>query len=69
MEPTTNQERLSHYLEIEHKDGRTIQVPVIHAQDGIVERMIANQMLKAGNKSKYMNYNEYHMSHKPKTNI
>lgn len=68
MEPTTN-ERLSHYLEIEHKDGRIIQVPVIDVRDGVVERMIANQMLKAGNRSKHINYNEYHMSHKPKTNI
>jgi hypothetical protein len=68
MEPTTN-EKLSHYLEIEHKDGRTIQIPVIDVRDGVVERMIATQIIKAGNKSKHINYNEYHMSHKPKTNI
>lgn len=69
MEQTTNEEKLSHYLEIEHKDGRTIQVPVIDVRDGVVERMIAHQMIKAGNRSKHINYNEYHMSHKPKTNI
>jgi hypothetical protein len=69
MEPTKNEERLSHYLEIDDKYGRIIQVPVIDVRDGVVERMIANQMLKAGNRSKHINYNEYHMSHKPKTNI
>lgn len=69
MEPTTNEERLSHYLEIDDKYGRTIQVPVIDVRDGIVERMIANQIIKAGNRSKYINYTEYQRSHKPKTNI
>ena len=68
MEPTTN-EKLSHYIEIEHKDGRVIQVPVIDVRDGIVERMIATQIIKAGNRSKYINYTEYQRSYKPKTNI
>lgn len=59
----------SHYREATNKYGQKIMVPVIDVRDGIAERMTAYQMIKASNRSKYINYNEYHRSHKPKTQI
>lgn len=59
----------SHYREATNKYGQKIMVPVVDVRDGIAERMIAMQMIKATNRSKYINYNEYHRSHKPKTQI
>ena len=59
----------SHYREATNKYGQTIQVPVIDVRDGIAERMIAMSVIKANNRSKYINYNEYHRSHKPQTQI
>jgi len=59
----------SHYRETTNKYGQTIQVPVIDVRDGIAERMLAMQMIKASNRSKFIVYNEYHRSHKPKTQI
>lgn len=56
--------KLSHYRISKNKWGQEIKVPVIDVRDGIVERMIAEQMIKATNRSLYINYNEYH---KPKT--
>ena len=58
------QEKLSHYRTSINGWGQEIKVPVIDVRDGIVERMIAEQMIKATNRSLYINYNEYH---KPKT--
>lgn len=59
----------SHYRETTNKYGQKIQVPVIDVRDGIAERMLAMSMIKASNRSKYITYNEYHRSHKPKTQI
>jgi hypothetical protein len=59
----------SHYREATNKYGQIIQVPVIDVRDGIAERMLAMSMIKASNRSKYINYTEYHRSHKPKTQI
>lgn len=55
----------SHYRKAINKYGQKIQVPVIDVRDGIVERMLAKEMEKATNRSKYITYTEYH---KPKTN-
>jgi hypothetical protein len=59
----------SHYKEATNKYGQKIQVPVVDVRDGIVERMIVMSVIKANSRSKYINYNEYHRSHKPKTTI
>jgi hypothetical protein len=59
----------SHYREATNKYGQIIQVPVVDVRDGIAERMVVMSMIKATNRSKYINYNEYHRSHKPKTSI
>jgi gamma-glutamyl-gamma-aminobutyrate hydrolase PuuD len=59
----------SHYREAINKYGQKIQVPVIDVRDGVVERMMAKEMEKATNRSKYITYTEYHRSHKPKTNV
>jgi len=57
-----NQEQLSHYRETTDKYGRKIMVPVVDVRDGMAERALAMQILKAANKSKYMTYNRYHVS-------
>jgi len=59
----------SHYREATNKYGQIIQVPVVDVRDGIAERMLVMSMIKASNRSKYIVYNEYHRSHKPKTQI
>jgi hypothetical protein len=66
MSPTSHEK--SHYREATNKYGQIIQVPVIDVRDGIVERMIAVSVIKTNNRSKYINYNEYHKSHKPVQN-
>ena len=60
---------LSHYRTTTNKYGQTIAVPVVDVRDGITYRMMAMQMIKSNNRSKYISYNQYHQSHKPKTNI
>jgi len=61
---------LSHYRITTNKYGQEIAVPVVDVQDGIAYRMMAYQMIKATNSSKYINYTEYHRSRKtPKTII
>lgn len=59
----------SHYRETTNKYGQKIQVPVVDVRDGVAERLVAMSMIKAANRSKYITYNEYHRSHKPKTQI
>lgn len=60
---------LSHYRVRKNKYGQEIKVPVIDARDGMVERVVAMQMAKSGNRSKYIAFTEYHRSHKQKTNL
>ena len=55
-------ELLSHYRITTNKYGQQIAVPVVDVRDGIAYRLMAMQMSKASNKSKYMNYNQYHVS-------
>lgn len=54
----------SHYRETVNKYGQKIMVPVIDVRDGIAERLTAYQMIKAANRSKYIQYNEYHKPRK-----
>lgn len=63
------QELLSHYRITTNKYGQQIAVPVVDVRDGIAYRIMAYGMVKANNRSKYINYNEYHRSRKPKQNI
>ena len=57
-------ELLSHYRISTNKYGQQIAVPVVDVRDGIAYRIMAYQMVKASNRSKYLNYNQYHVSHK-----
>lgn len=66
---TPEEGKLSHYLKATNRFDQEINVPVIDVRDGVVERMIASQMIKSSNRSKYINMNEYHRSYKPKTTI
>lgn len=59
-----NQETLSHFREATNKFGQVIYVPVVDVRDGIAERMLAEQIIKASNRSKYIVYNQYHISRK-----
>lgn len=71
MSVDTNQqtEPLSYYITRYDKYGRQINIPVIDVRDGIGERMLAMAIMKATNKSRYITYNEYHVSRKPVKNL
>ena len=71
MSVDTNQqtEPLSYYITRYDKYGRPIHVPVVDVRDGIGERMLAMAIMKATNRSKYITYNEYHVSRKPVNNL
>ena len=56
--------QLSHYIQSQDKFGQPVYVPVIDVRDGIVERQLAEQIIRAQNRSRYMNYNQYHISPK-----
>lgn len=58
------QESLSHYIQTTDKYGRPVNIPVIDVRDGIAERMLAESIIKATNRSKYITYNDYHRSYK-----
>ena len=60
---------LSHYRITTNKYGQQIAVPVVDVRDGISYRLMAYDMIKRSRRSKWLNYNEYHTSRKPKTNI
>jgi hypothetical protein len=60
---------LSHYRETTNKYGQTVYVPVVDVRDGIVERALAEQIIKAANRSRFITYNEYHISKKKQTNL
>ena len=58
------QELLSHYRITTNKYGQQIAVPVVDVRDGLAYRLMAMQMSRANGRSKYMNYNQYHVSRK-----
>jgi hypothetical protein len=60
---------LSHYRITTNQYGQDIPVPVVDVRDGISYRILAYNMIKASNRSKYMNYNQYHTSPKKQTRI
>jgi len=60
---------LSHSRQTLNKYGQQVVVPVIDVRDGVVERMIIEGFIKSTNRSKFINYTEYHRSHKKRTNI
>jgi hypothetical protein len=62
-------ELLSHYRITTNKHGQQIAVPVVDVRDGIAYRIMAMDMVKANNRSKWINYNEYHKSHKQSKHI
>lgn len=55
---------LSHSRQTLNKYGQQVVVPVIDVRDGVVERMIAAGFIKSTSRSKFINYTEYHRSHK-----
>lgn len=56
------QELLSHYRITTNKYGQQIAVPVVDVRDGLSYRLMAMQMSKASNRSRYITYNRYHES-------
>lgn len=58
------EDKLSHYIQTEDKFGNVVNVPVIDVRDGIVERMLGESMVRGQNRSEYIQYNQYHISHK-----
>lgn len=64
MENQEPKEALSHFRETTDKYGRRVYVPVVDVRDGLAERALAEQILKASNRSRFINYNQYHVSKK-----
>jgi hypothetical protein len=60
------EELLSHYRVVKNKYGMEVGVPVVDVRDGLAYRLLAYQMIKASKRSKWINYNQYHQSRKPK---
>jgi hypothetical protein len=60
---------LSHYRITTNQYGQDIPVPVVDVRDGISYRILAYNMIKASNRSKYTTYNQYHTSPKKQTRI
>ena len=61
------EELLSHYRVIRDNYGKELGgVPVVDVRDGLTYRMMGEQMCKANNRSKFINYNQYHSSPKKK---
>ena len=67
--PVEEQQPLSHYITRYDKYGRPVHIPVVDVRDGIGERMLALAIMKASQSSKYIKYNEYHVSRKPVNNL
>lgn len=63
------QQPLSHYVQTSDKYGRQVNIPVIDVRDGIGERLLVQAIIKASNRSKYISFNEYHVSRKPVNNL
>lgn len=67
---TINQQdgQLSHYIQTTNKYGQPVNIPVVDVRDGIAERKLAEHFIKSSNRSRFMNYNAYHISpKKPKS--
>ena len=62
-------EMLSHYRRWKDRDGMPVNVPVIDVRDGVVETLLARSIEKSSNKSKWINYNQYHVSPKKRQTI
>jgi hypothetical protein len=62
-------ETSSHYIQTKDNYGRQVNIPVVDVRDGIGERMLAMAIVKASQSSKYIKYNEYHVSRKPVNNL
>lgn len=65
--PTTTsqaEDQLSYYIQSQDKFGTPVYVPVIDVRDGEVERALGEQIIKAQNRSRYITYNQYHISQK-----
>jgi hypothetical protein len=60
---------LSYYVTKQDKYGRQVNIPVVDVRDGIGERMLAMAIIKASQSSKYIVYNQYHVSRKPVKNL
>lgn len=61
------EELFSHYRIIRDVYGVELGgVPVVDFRDGLAYRMMGTQMLKSSNRSRYINYNQYHQSPKQK---
>jgi len=63
------EEILSHYRVVVNGDGLEVGVPVVDVRDGLAYMIMAMTMEKASNRSKWINYNQYHQSPKRKKQL
>jgi hypothetical protein len=69
LKDDNGEDLLSHYRITTNKYGQKVAVPVVDVRDGLAYRLMAMQMGKGSNRSKYITYNQYHTSRKPKQQI
>lgn len=60
---------LSHYRITTNAQGRDVAVPVVDVRDGLSYRIMAYGIERTNNRSKYINYTDYHRSHKKQISI
>lgn len=60
---------LSHYRIARNKYGQEIGIPVVDYRDGLAYKIMGEQMIKASNRSRYMNYNRYNESQRKQKTI
>jgi len=64
------EELLSHYRIIRDLEGNELGgIPVVDCRDGLTYRMLGEQMIKSSNRSKFINYNQYHQSPKKQQHV
>jgi hypothetical protein len=56
----------SHYRVMKNGYGQDVSIPVVDVRDGLAYRMMGEHMCKSNNRSKYINYSQYHQSFKKK---
>ncbi len=63
------EEILSHYRVVVNGAGEEVGVPVVDVRDGLAYVIMAMGIEKASNRSKWINYNQYHQSPKRKKQL
>jgi hypothetical protein len=62
LKDDAGEDLLSHYRVVKDRFDQEVGVPVIDVRDGLAYRMAAMELERSSNKSKHINYSNYHES-------